>query len=265
MTQAERYIAFLSKFKGYLEKETNENLEDFTANAGDENFTLFGKWYDDFFETAGFNGAAWCHDFVSYGAYKVGITPEKIPYTASCGEGVRWFKKNGLWRDRQNYAPMMGDIAYFHWGDGIPAHVGAVRYTSGGWVHTIEGNTGPGNDEGEEEAITLVDNGGRVSMKKYPLDYSCILGYGTPNYDMEDDEMDISKLTDEQVDSLLDRIMTRLSGRPVSDYAVESCKKGVESKIFMDNDKDGLVDMPRAFVTRQDLAVTYNRLGLFDK
>lgn len=81
----------------------------------------------------------------------------------------------------------------------------------------------------------------------------------------DDEDMDISKLTDEQVDQLWARLEARLAKRPVSDYAKESSKKAVESGLFSDGDKDGMVDAPRGVLLRQDLAVVLNRKGLLDK
>lgn len=81
---------------------------------------------------------------------------------------------------------------------------------------------------------------------------------------LEDDDMDISKLTDAQIDELWTRIRARLGEKTVSDYAKASSKKGVDKKIFADGDKDGLVDDPLAPVLRQELVVTYDRLGLLD-
>jgi hypothetical protein len=56
-----------------------------------------------------------------------------------------------------------------------------------------------------------------------------------------------------------------LNSLPASNYAVESSKKGVESGMFSDGNNDGLVDNPRGLLTRQDLAVVFNRRGLLDK
>lgn len=58
------------------------------------------------------------------------------------------------------------------------------------------------------------------------------------------------------------RLMEYLNSQPTSEYAAEASRKGIESGLFMDGDNDGLVDMPRAPVTRQDLAVVLDRAGL---
>lgn len=81
----------------------------------------------------------------------------------------------------------------------------------------------------------------------------------------EDDDMDVSKLTDEQLDQLWARLEGRLAKRKVSDYAEESSRKAVASGLFSDGDKDGMVDNPRGVLLRQDLAVVLNRKGLLDK
>ena len=65
---------------------------------------------------------------------------------------------------------MPGDIVIFR----NESHVGIVEYVSGGYVHTIEGNTSGGS--------TLVANGGGVFQKCYSLSSSYIEGYGHPAY-----------------------------------------------------------------------------------
>lgn len=178
--QKDAYIKKALSFVGYLEKNTNAQLDDFTANAGSGNYTLFGKWYDEHFKTGGFNGAAWCHAFVTYNAFAVGISDSVIPYTASCGTGVNWFKQRGQWHARLGYTPVTGDIIYFSRDGKTPAHVGIVTDADASFVHTVEGNTSGGS--------TLVSNGGGVAKKKYPLSYASILGYGHPAYAEDKDE-----------------------------------------------------------------------------
>ena len=81
----------------------------------------------------------------------------------------------------------------------------------------------------------------------------------------EVEDVDFSKLTDEEVDILMARIAKRFATQPVSAYAKESCEKGVKSGLFSDGDKDGLVDNPRGFLLRQEFATVLNRAGLLDK
>lgn len=83
--------------------------------------------------------------------------------------------------------------------------------------------------------------------------------------ELEVEEMDFMSLTDAQVDSLLTRISQRLGKEPTSEYAAESSKKAIASGLFVDGDHDGMVDNPRGFLTREQLAVVMNRKGDFDK
>lgn len=175
------FLRCLLKYNGYLEKASNKQLESLTANPGHNNYTLFGKWYDEYFKTQGFNGAPWCHAYITYCAHQAGLTDKQIPYTASCATGVSWFKKHNCWHDAKGYKPVPGDLIYFHDGNGKPIHVGVVIDTDTSRVLTIEGNT-----SGDK---TLEANGGAVVQKAYRLAYARILGYGTPKFkkDVNDD------------------------------------------------------------------------------
>ena len=95
------------------------------------NRTKYGAWY-------GMNGAAWCHMFVSWCAYKAGVSVSIVPKTASTSAGMAWFKKKGLFRYKGRYTPKRGDIVYFKTNR---SHVGIVEKVSGSTLHTIEGNT----------------------------------------------------------------------------------------------------------------------------
>jgi len=81
----------------------------------------------------------------------------------------------------------------------------------------------------------------------------------------EVEDVDFSKLTDEEVDILMARINKRLAEKPTSDYAKESSEKGIKSGLFADGDKDGLVDNPQGYLRRQELATVLNRAGMLDK
>ena len=50
----------------------------------------------------------------------------------------------------------------------------------------------------------------------------------------------------------------------VSDYAISASKKAVQKGIFADGDNDGHVDNPQGYLTREQLAVVLDRLGLLD-
>ena len=89
------------------------------------------------------------------------------PRFAGCqSQGVPWFQSRGQWgaRGYENIAP--GDAIFFDWdGDGSADHVGFVIGTDGERVYTVEGNSGDA-----------------CKIKSYPVNYSCIKGYGLMNW-----------------------------------------------------------------------------------
>lgn len=120
------------------------------------NNTKYGKWY-------GMNYAPWCQMFVSWCAYKAGLSTSIIPKTASTSTGMAWFKNRGRFKYKGSYTPKRGDIIYFK--SAGASHVGIVEYSSGSYVHTIEGNTS-----------------NRVARRSYLKTNARITGYGIPNY-----------------------------------------------------------------------------------
>ena len=62
MTRANELIAEAEKWVGYLEKENNRNLNDFTANAGSNNYTRFAVDYCDYYgeQKSVFQAQPWC-------------------------------------------------------------------------------------------------------------------------------------------------------------------------------------------------------------
>ena len=118
----------------------------------------FWSWY-------GFNSRVeWCACFVSWCYNQAG---KSEPRFAGCqSQGVPWFQSRGQWgaRGYENIAP--GDAIFFDWdGDGSADHVGLVIGTDGERVYTVEGNSGDA-----------------CKIKSYPVNYSCIKGYGLMNW-----------------------------------------------------------------------------------
>ncbi len=160
---------------GYLEKASDDQLENKFANAGYGNFTKFGAWY-------GLNGQPWCDMFLSWCADQVGEGTAMGRY-AYVPAHRAFFQEQGRWHLRGDYRPVPGDVIVFH----NESHIGLVEYVSDGYVHTIEGNT-----SGE---AGLEANGGGVFQKRYPLDSGYILGYGHPDYENSKEEgFDLAKI-----------------------------------------------------------------------
>lgn len=161
---------------GYLEKETNSQLDDKTANAGDENFTKYARDFDQKFPAwynGKKNGFAWCDMFVDWcfltafgyeNALRLLCQPER-----SCGAGCTY--SLGYYRNRgqfHNSNPRPGDQIFFGNSVNSSSHTGIVEKVDGSRVYTIEGNTSD-----------------RVARRSYALNDGKIIGYGRPAYDAE--------------------------------------------------------------------------------
>lgn len=170
---------------GYLEKKSNSQLEDKTANAGYNNYTKYANYFDknykDFYNGKK-NGYAWCDMFVdwcfvqAFGKTK-GRTIIFQPLK-SCGAGCLYSRKYYMNEDRLFHTPQPGDqIFFYNSSKNDIAHTGIVYKVDASKVYTIEGNT--------SSKSGVVANGGAVERKSYSLDYYRIAGYGRPLYDSE--------------------------------------------------------------------------------
>ena len=135
---------------GYLEKKSNSQLDDKTANAGYNNYTKY--WRDVYPQ---YQAQAWCACFVSWCMMKTfGLeTAKKLlkhwPYVY-CPTLGNLFTKHAN--------PQRGDIVIFY-RNGTFAHTGIVTKVDGDAFFTVEGNTSGGSD--------IVPNGGGVCSKYY--------------------------------------------------------------------------------------------------
>ncbi len=158
---------------GYLEKASNAQLNDKTANAGHANFTKYAHEidvnYPKFYNGAK-NGYAWCDCYVdwcfitAYGyenALRLLCQPE-----GSCGAGctfsLGYFRNKGQFHTSN---PQPGDQIFFG-NSSESTHTGIVEKVENGMVYTIEGNTSD-----------------QVARHSYSLSDGSILGYGRPAYD----------------------------------------------------------------------------------
>lgn len=179
---------------GYLEKASNKNLYDKTANAGSNNYTKYAYEFDT--KYVGFyngkkNGFAWCDvwtDWVFVTAFGVDKGRELLcqptkSLGAGCGYSMDYYKKKGQFYK----SPKKGDqIFFYNSGKTGIAHTGLVYDVDNTYVYTIEGNT--------SSASGVVANGGAVAKKKYKLTYTRIAGYGRPKYDAEPETVKIESV-----------------------------------------------------------------------
>ena len=251
ISQADKVVYQAEGWRGYFEKASNKDLEKFLANAGSANYTIFGRWYEEYSGQAGFINAQWCHMFVSFNANRAGVGPDAFPYTASCGTGVAWFKQRGRYRRHDEYTPIKGDVVYFTSDGSTPGHVGIVRVVDGGYVYTVEGNTG--TKKGPDGKDALIPNGGGVAFKGYALTSGYILGYGSPDYKLVEDELD---MTIDEAKKELTAIDG--TGATSSPWAKDATAALTEAGIFT-GDGQGNYGWGQC-VTREQLAVALYKL-----
>lgn len=160
---------------GYLEKASNAELDSFTANAGDKNWTKYARDLDSMsrFYNGRKNGFAWCDVFVdwcfvqAYGraaAQKLLCQPDDSA-GAGCSFSAGYFRSKGQFYINN---PQPGDQIFFGSGPNNVWHTGLVVSVGNNHVYTVEGNT--------------TDS---VGKRSYRLDDSSIYGYGRPNWNME--------------------------------------------------------------------------------
>ena len=171
---------------GYLEKETNANLDSKTGNAGDKNYTKYARDLDALnFYNGRKQHVAWCDVFVdwcfvmAYGmAAALALTCQPTNPKNNCGAGCKYsrdyYKKKGRLFD----TPQAGDQIFFYSKDKTQiSHTGLVEKVTSSYVYTVEGNT--------SSASGVVANGGAVAKKKYKLTYARLAGFGRPDWDMD--------------------------------------------------------------------------------
>ena len=135
----------------------------------------FSEWYiRSYKDNPGWNQyTPWCGCFLSWAAdqQKASINGDP-PRFADVDKGMADFKaQKNKWRNPNdaNNMPIPGDYVFFDWDGGSdPDHVGAVLCVKGGFLYTIEGNSG-----------------GRVAVNRYPLSDKRIVGYGVLNWKTE--------------------------------------------------------------------------------
>lgn len=186
MNAIEHLIATAEAELGYLEKRSNKDLDDKTANAGSANYTKYNRDMRAWADSADINDQ-WCQNFVDWCFVTAfGIEGAKkliYKFTNYTPTGSNAFKKRGRYIERGKGKPKRGDVIYFYSrAKGRIGHVGIVYKVSSSTVYTIEGNT--------SGASSLVTNGGGVKKKSYSLASTYIDGYGSVDYSAVDAEYD---------------------------------------------------------------------------
>ena len=177
-----KLVACAKNQVGYLEKRSNAQLDDKTANAGSANWNKYARDIDNKypnFYNGKKNGYSWCDIFVDWcfiecfgyeKALKMLYQPTKS-VGAGCQYSANYYRAhNAFYRQ-----PQAGDQVFF--GDyGNEGHTGIVIDVAGSVVTTVEGNTSGG--------YGVDSNGDGVYIKRYNINTQYIPGFGRPNWEV---------------------------------------------------------------------------------
>lgn len=167
---------------GYREKRSDSQLDDFTANAGTNNYTKYARDLD---QLSGFyngkkQGFAWCDMFVDWcfvecfgveNGLKL-LCQKQGGAGAGCTYSMQYFQAKGQFVKRSEGKPEVGDPIFFGSGLSNSGHTGIVYAVDNNRVYTVEGNT--------TDSPSVVAEGTSVLKKSYALTQSNIIGYGRP-------------------------------------------------------------------------------------
>lgn len=187
----------------------------------------------------------WCAATVTAAGIQAGLH-DIILGECSCSRMIALYQAVGRWMENDAYRPQPGDIIMYDWDDtgagenkGAPEHVGIVAEVNGNTLTIIEGN------KGQAVATRTMTVNGRY-----------IRGYCLPDYaskaESEDDDMDIFKLTDQQIQDLADRIDLVRGKLAPSDWAKAAWQEYTQNGTF-----DGTA--PRNPLTREQAALIMSR------
>jgi hypothetical protein len=175
-----KLIAIADAEVGYIEKASNSQLDDKTANPGSANYTKYARDLDAIsgFYNGSKQGSAYCDVFTDWcfvQAFGVDIAKTLLCQPSnSLGAGVgysaEYYKNSGRYYTSN---PRVGDQIFFVNENNAYVHTGIVYKVACEKVYTIEGNT---------EDPTGVNAYRGVYKKEYNLSDSTIDGYGRPNY-----------------------------------------------------------------------------------
>lgn len=172
MTAAEKLICIARNENGYIEKQSNKDLDSKTANAGSSNYTKYAR---DLYPSL--QGQPWCDMFVDWCFVQAFGRVKAMQligggFSAYTPTSAQYYKNKGWWH---NASPKPGDQIFFKNSIRI-CHTGIVTRVANGKVYTIEGNT--------SGASGIVANGGGVFEKSYARSHSGIAGYGRPDWSL---------------------------------------------------------------------------------
>lgn len=193
---------------GYCEKETNSQLNDKTANAGDGNYTKY--WVD--LRNAGYyqaskQGFAWCDGWVDWCFWKACGENKTDGEWTECqtglyGAGCEWSSDCYRRAGRFGTEPKVGAQIFFG-KENSEEHTGLVEKFDDNYVYTIEGNTS-----------------NKVARRTYKRTSDYIVGYGYPRYLEEEVKEPVTGTASTGSASDEKTIWDFLKAKGLNDYAI---------------------------------------------
>ena len=182
--QARDVVAIAMSQLGYHEGNSEGEL-DGLGSTGTRDFVeynvLYGKLDNDQGHGMSY-GYYWCASFVNWCLRMAKVDEDASGSFVSCQAWYSDSKKADegrakIFYDKGADIPVEGDIIFFKdpGSSSDSTHVGLVRYSAGGRVYTIEGNTSNGSE--------YSSNGEYVALKSYDLADDYIVGYARPRYE----------------------------------------------------------------------------------
>ena len=165
MKDRQRPVMYLKKYLGIKEgsKEHVEIIKTFNDSKLCKRYTMTTKDH-------------WCATAVSAAFIATGLTDIFPCVECSCGEMINKAKKAGIWVEKDNYVPKIGDVILYDWDDtgagdntGYPEHVGIVAFVDSNSIKVIEGN--------KEDS---------VDYRTIKVDGKFIRGYIVPKYSKQE-------------------------------------------------------------------------------
>ena len=233
---------------GYKEKATNAYLDDFTANAGSNNYTKYARdlYAAGYYGGTNLQGGAWCDMFTDWCFLQAAggdakeaqrVECQTGNYGATVGYSANYYEAQG----RLDTSPKAGDQVFFRQSTIKWAHTGIVESynPTTQLLTTIEGNS---NNQVCRNYYYL-----NKTYKQYPC---C---YGHPYYDEEEEDDD---MTQDKFNEMYANMVAARRAKEGSDWS-EADRKWAEKEGML-NGSDGKM-MWLDSLTREQLAAILHR------